>query len=119
MKLYYLAAALATTLTMKTFMEPVNIMAKLKRLEYAIKTGKIRKNQVEGIDTRLKAYSLGFISFLLPLLFTYLLFDWASPNQKTTLWYIIAVTILGNLYLTYAIDKYHVEIEKLTQDQKK
>jgi hypothetical protein len=119
MELLYLVAALATTRTIHGSMEPKNIIDKLSRLENAIKTGKIRKPMMQGIDTRAKSYGVAAVAIAIPTIISYFVIGFIDPPQDALLWYTAIVLLVGELYLTYAIDNYHVQIEKVTQAQKK
>ena len=119
MEILYLVAALATTRTIHGSMEPKNIIDKLSRLENAIKTGKIRKPMMQGIDTRAKSYGVAAVAITVPTVIAYFTISLIDPAQDALLWYTAIVLLIGEVYLTYAIDKYHVQIEKVTRAQKK
>ncbi len=116
---HIIAAAAATTTAIHGAMEPSNLFEKLKRLDEAIETGKIRELPMKGIDTRTKSYAVGITFMTVIGLIAYAIINAINPSVEAALQYIVAVLVLGELVLMGRLDSFHVLIEKITQKQKK
>ena len=116
---YILAAAVATATAVHGAMEPRNVNDKLARLGQAIKTGKVRKPMIEGIDTRAKSYAIGVFMLGFMTAISYAIINWADPTLEAAMQYTVGVLLVGELVLIAGLDAYHVAIEKLTQAQAK
>jgi hypothetical protein len=115
MEWHILLAAVTTAMSLHAVMEPDNLMRKLRRLDVAIKTGKIQELPLKGINTRPKSYAVG-ISFMLVLTtLAYLVARLIHPSQLAAIKYCVAVAIIAELILMMRLDVYHVEIEKITR----
>ena len=100
-------------------MEPTNILQKLERLNTAIKTGKIVDPAIKGIDTRAKAYALAFFVVTLFSAIGYAVASVINPSVEAALQYSVVVAFVAEIILALRVDKYHVEIEKMTKQHKK
>ncbi len=119
MELQLLLVAVATSTSIHTALEPDNVLRKLRRLATAIRTGKIEELPMKGIDTRPKSYGLGLAILAIVGLIAYFIASLIDPSVDSSIKYSIAVVLISELVLGFKLDKYHVEIERLTQSQKK
>ena len=119
MEWHLIGAAVATSVSMHSAMEPGNILQKLQRLAKAVNTGVIDEPKVKGIDTRAKAYMLGAGFVIFMALIAYLVLSALDPGVEAALQYSVLVLVVGDFVSTVRIDKYHADIEKLTQAQGK
>jgi hypothetical protein len=108
-------AAMATSTGLHAAMEPDNIMRKLRRLNNVINTGKIDSLPMKGIDTRPKAYAVGVAFLVIPTAIFYTIAKAIDPSANSAMKYSIVVMLLSAIILTFKVDKYHVEIEKMTK----
>ncbi|MFT4532447.1 MAG: hypothetical protein ACI9T8_000470 [Candidatus Saccharimonadales bacterium] len=115
MELYTVLAAAITATALHRMMEPMNILAKLVRLDNAIRTKKIDDPQMKGIDTRAKSYGLAIAILGVMFAVTYGVISLFDASNDALVQYSIIATVLSELVLTVGIDKYHVAIEKLTK----
>ncbi len=108
-------------ITMEIFHMPIEVLSvryKVKRLA-AYSSGKIWKEEKLRINTRLKAYAVfvaAWIIFVLPL---WCLFTWLRLSVNVALIYAISTLMLVHIATTTGLDRYHVEIEQLTNRYKK
>jgi len=114
-----LLIALVTATSLHRLSEPGNINYKLERLEKATKTGEIETPPLKGINTRAKAYGLSFAIVGITTLITYFLAGLFDPALKPTAIYCSVVLLLSDIVSMISIDKYHLNIEKLTKRLKK
>ena len=119
MEWHILLMAAVTATSLHSIMEPKNIMDKLERLSEAIKTGKVRKPMIEGIDTRTKAYGIGIVMLAGLTLLGYFIANFFDPSVDFAIKYSIVVVLVAELILIAEIDKFHIDIEKVTQRLKK
>lgn len=110
-------AAVVTGTSLHTIMEPGNILIKLWRLDRTLQSGIVPKLPIQGINSRLKAYSFGIavISFL--ILISFALVNWVNPSPLGAIQYSIVTAIAAELILMMRVDRYHVDIERITQEQ--
>lgn len=109
---------LVTNEFIHTNFEVHNIREKVKRLKaYIAKTP--YKEMSLKIDTRAKSYSisaLSFFLFIVPIYFAYSFFDISEINAYKLMAGLLVLTFFTNAYF---IDKYHVEIERVTKKFRK
>lgn len=114
-----LLIAVATATSIHRLFEPGGINYKLSRLEKAASSGEIETPPLKGIDTRAKAYGLGLAVVSVTTAVTYFAAGLFDPSIKTTALYCVAMLVTADVISMMSIDKYHVNIEKLTKKFKK
>lgn len=119
MQWHIVLIGIITGVAIHKMMEPVNILFKLNRLKQAMTSGKIIDPQVKGINTRTKAYALGLAAIAIPSAIAYFVASLFDPSVDSAIRYSVAVALISQIILMIRVDQYHVEIEKLTQAQKK
>lgn len=117
MEWHIILAGVVTGTALHEIMEPINVLQKLLRLDTATKTGKIETPMPKGVDTRAKAYTIGIIAITVLSAIAYLIARAIDPSVDGAIQYAVVVAIVAELILMARIDKYHVEIEKMTQRQ--
>lgn len=117
MELHILLAAVATGTSLHTIAEPGSVLMKLWRLDKALKTGEIQPLPMKGIDTRLKAYGVGIFSIVATSAIAYFFINLADPTSDTATKYSIVALLASELILLSRLDRYHVDIEKMTKEQ--
>jgi len=119
MEWHILLVGVVTGVSIHQLMEPMGILQKLSRLDTAIKTGKIVDPIMKGIDTRAKSYALGLIMLTIMSAIAYFITVAIDPGVEAAIQYSVVVALLAEIIAMARIDKYHVEIEKMTKDHKK
>lgn len=113
-----LILALATNELIHNFMEVSNIRKKVTRLDTYIKKKPYKEDNM-NIDTRAKSYSISVIIFVFmtgALFGVYSVFDISGDTALKT---IIALLVASFFVTAVTVDKFHVEIEKVTKKFKK
>jgi hypothetical protein len=116
---WHLLVAIATSTSLHAVLEPSNLMRKLRRLDIAIKTGKIEALPLKGIDTRAKSYAFGLSIIGVFSLIAYICARLVDPGVLASIKYSIVVVLVAEIILMMRLDRYHVEIEKITRSQAK
>lgn len=111
-KLAIFVAALSAAHAMHLFGEAANVRAKLKRLSDAISNKKLKPYPM-NIDTRTKAYGLGFGMPAVITAIFYGLFYWWSPSMNVLLTLALVLIVVSEINTTITLDKYHISIEQL------
>lgn len=101
-----------------SMLEPMNIRTKVKRLVAYIDKQTPPKVP-QGIDTRPKALGLAFVMVALPFGLAYIVVTSLEPAPRTAIWFALATMLVIEVVNSVNIDKYHVEIEKVTRQFKK
>jgi len=115
MDTYLLLSAVVTATALHRIMEPMNVLAKLERLDGALKTGKIADPQMKGIDTRAKAYAVSSAFIVVMSAIMYVVFGFLDLSPENSAVYAVIVSLIAWFLSTAKLDVYHVEIEKITQ----
>lgn len=110
--------ALATAELLHNIMEASNVRRKVARL-YAYINKKPFPEIPVNIDTRPKAYALTIISFVALTGLSLGVLSLMNLKGDTALVYLAVVLTLAFFSLAYLLDKYHVEIERVTKPFKK
>jgi hypothetical protein len=108
-----LVLALATAELLHNILEVSNVRRKVARLSAYINKQPYEEMKIK-IDTRAKAYGLSLVSFVVLTGVFLGVFSLLNLKGDAALWYVIAVLTLAFLSLAYLLDKYHVEIERVT-----
>ena len=118
MNLYYLVLALCINEFIHVCSEAWAARDKVKRLSDYINK-KPHKEMKLKVDTRLKSYafSLGIIIILTPIF--YLTISFLNLGNETCLLLSVAILIVSYVVSFVWMDKYHVDIEKVTKIFKK
>lgn len=116
---HIILAAVATSTSLHAVMEPGNILLKLWRLEKTLDTGKVMELPMKGIDTRAKAYGVGLVAIAAMSALAYVVVNLIDPSPIGAMQYSVVVIVLAEIALMMRIDRYHVDIEKITQKQAK
>jgi hypothetical protein len=119
MEWHIIVAAIATSTSLHSVMEPDNIMRKLKRLKTAMDTGEIEELPMKGIDTRLKSLGVWFAILSILIVLSYLAINSVNPSIDNALIYSVLILVLGDFLTTIKIDQYHILIEKITKTTKR
>ncbi len=113
-----LVLALATAELLHNIMEATNVRNKVARLHAYI--NKLPAKEIPiNIDTRPKAYGLTVASFVILVGLSFGVLSLLNLNGNAALWYAVAVLALAFFSLAVLLDKYHVEIERVTRPFKK
>lgn len=113
-----LILALSLNELIHNVLEVDNMRKKLARLTATIDK-KAYKELPVNIDTRAKSYSvslIAFVAFVGPL---WLLTTWLSLDQTLILKLSIGLLVASFLATAFTVDKWHVDIEKITRRFKK
>jgi hypothetical protein len=109
-----LVLALATTELLHNIFEVSNVRRKVQRLNAYIKKQEYKEMPM-NIDTRPKAYGLSAISLVVLVGVFYGVFSIVNLSGNAALWYAVVVLVLAFVALSVLLDKYHVEIERVTR----
>ncbi len=109
-----LILALLTNELLHNVIEIMSVREKVKRLD-AYSSGRKWKEMKLNIDTRTKSYSLSLVGLIVVVLPLWGLFMWLSFSLYTALKYGIIVLVLTYWLTAIGLDKYHVEIERITR----
>lgn len=107
-----LAAAIAHT--GHSLFEPVNIRAKVARLQKHMDKEPVKEMPV-NINTRPKAYLAAAVTLAVMFIPAWLIVSAVDPQPKTAMLWAFWLTVLIEVVNTVVIDKYHVDIERLTR----
>lgn len=113
-----LVLALATAELLHNIMETSNVRRKVARLHAYINKKPFPEIPM-NIDTRPKAYGLTIASFVILVGILFGVFSLVNLEGNAALWYLIVILSLAFFGLAYLLDKYHVEIERVTKPFKK
>ena len=100
-------------------LEPVNILNKVRELQALVNNKKPTVKIYPGIDTRAKAYTLGFLVLFLPTLVVFGLLSLVQIDISTAMILCIIVILTIEVINEVAIDRYHVEIEQISKKFRK
>lgn len=106
--------AASVTHGMHSLMEPVGMRSKLSRLEAYINKRPWKEMKV-NIDTRPKALGIGFGVTAVLFVITLLIVSGIDPQVRTAIILAVGIMALVEFINTISIDRYHVEIEKITK----
>lgn len=109
-----LALALATADLLHNIAEATNIRGKVARLSAYINKQPYTEMKVK-IDTRAKAYAITLISFIFLVGLPMIVFSLLNLTISSAFWYIVVVLTISYFVLAVLVDKYHVEIERVTR----
>ncbi len=113
-----LILALSLNELIHNFWEVQNMREKLRRL-IAYRDGKQYKELPVNIDTRAKSYFVSVIAFVVFVGPLWLLFTWLQLDQTIALKVSAVFMILAFAATAFAVDQWHVDVEKITQAIKK
>lgn len=113
-----LALALSLNEIIHNYLEVHNMRGKLKRLT-AYMQKKQYKEMPFNIDTRLKSYTVSLIAFVAIVGPLWLVFTWLDLEQILALKIIVVYLMLAYAVTAVSVDKWHVEIERITRQFKK
>ncbi len=109
-----LVLALVTAELLHNIMETGNVRRKVARLRAYIDKNPVKEMPI-NIDTRPKAYGLSFVSFIVLTSVLFGIFSVINLRGEVALWYVVGVLTLAFFSLAVLLDKYHVEIERVTR----
>jgi hypothetical protein len=109
-----LVLALATAELLHNIMEVGNVRRKVARLSAYINKQPYEEMKMK-IDTRAKAYGLSVMSFVVLTGVSLGAFSLLNLKGDAVLWYGVVVLTLAFFSLAYLLDRYHVEIERVTR----
>ncbi|HEY1646003.1 MAG TPA: hypothetical protein VGF75_06620 [Candidatus Saccharimonadales bacterium] len=109
-----ISAGLAIGHTLKAFIEVNNANTKVKRLSEIVHNRSVKPYPV-NINTRLKAYSSLFGFYVVLSVISFFVLRWLNPTLRTTIWIAAAALLIGEVVYLVGLDKYHVNIGKLTK----
>ncbi|MDB5165701.1 MAG: hypothetical protein JWM00_591 [Candidatus Saccharibacteria bacterium] len=109
-----LVLALATVELLHNVMEVSNIRRKVARLNAYITKQPVEEMKMK-IDTRPKSYALSFVSFIVLTGVPFGVFSVLNLKGDSALWCVATVLILAYFGLAVLLDKFHVEIERVTR----
>lgn len=106
--------ALSANAFMHITIEIWSVREKVRRLS-AYMNKKPYKEFPLNINTRLKSYTFSLIGFLLMTGVAYIFFCWLNLSASTAYRVIVGLFIATFLMIAIGLDKYHVEIERVTR----
>jgi len=116
--LLHLVLALAATEVLHNYIECQQVRKKLSWLKLTT-SGKPYHNDLPfEVDTRLKSYALSLLGLMVFTAAFYGIFSWLKPPATPALVSTAALLLTAHLLVAYLLDKYHVEIGALTNEQK-
>lgn len=113
-----LALALAVNELFHNIMEVGNIRNKVKRLQAYINKEQFKEMPMK-IDTRPKAYALSTVAFIVTGGILFGIFSLLDVNADAAIIAIVGLLIVTYFITAVVVDKYHVDIEKVTRQFKK
>jgi hypothetical protein len=112
--LIYLVLALAAGELVHNLIESQEVRKKVKWLGLGL-TGKPYKDNIPfKIDTRAKSYALSLIGLVITTAIFYLIFSILKLSDHKSLEVVVVLLILAYVVTAVILDKYHVEIARLT-----
>lgn len=108
------ALALATADLLHNIAEAANVRNKVARLNAYISKQPFTEMKLK-IDTRVKSYGISLVSFVVLVGLPLALFSWLNLSISAAFWYIVTVLTISYFALAVLLDKYHVEIERVTR----
>lgn len=109
-----LTLALVTADLLHNLAEASNVRNKVARLSAYINKQPYTEMKMK-IDTRPKAYGLAAASFVILTGTSLIIHSFLNLGGDTALWYAIVVLVISYFVLGVLLDKYHVEIERVTR----
>jgi len=113
-----MALALATNELLHNIMEVSSIRNKVARLQ-AYVDKKEYKEMPMNIDTRPKAYAISAVAFVVLVGILFGVYSIFNINADTAIKIIIGLLVVTYIVTVVTVDKYHIEIEKVTRLFKK
>lgn len=109
-----LVLAVATTELLHNVVEATNVRNKVARLSAYINKKPYKEMSVK-IDTRAKSYGIAAGAFVVLTVIALGIFSLLNLQGNAVLWYLIVVLVLAYAVRSVLLDKYHVEIERVTR----
>ena len=114
-----LALALAAGELVHNVVEAQEVRRKVDWLRLTM-AGKSYKDPLPfPIDTRAKSYALSLAGLVGFTAIFYLIFTWINLSANAALWTIVILLLLAYVVIAFLLDKYHVEIGRLTNPLRK
>lgn len=117
-----LVCALALALFVMLCFETSQVRRKVARLQAYLVGQKWRNNWVERhlpVKTRAKSYLISLVGFVVFVGLGLIIFKWLRPGPYMALDIIIALLLLSYAWVAFDLDRFHVEIEKITRKVRK
>jgi uncharacterized transporter YbjL len=109
-----LVLALAANELLHNVMEAMNVRHKVRRLHAYIENKPFEEMPMK-IDTRHKAYSISLGVFIIVTGVFFAIFSALNLNGNDGLWVAAILLIAAFFSEAYLLDKFHVEIERVTR----
>lgn len=109
-----IAAGLSIGHALKAFIEVNNANTKVKRLSDVVHKRPIKPYPV-NINTRFKAYTSLFGFYALLSLVAFFVLRWFNPSLRATIWTAAVALLVSELVYLVGLDRYHVNIGKVTK----
>ncbi|MDB5184150.1 MAG: hypothetical protein JWO07_831 [Candidatus Saccharibacteria bacterium] len=109
-----LTLALVTADLLHNLSESANVRNKVARLSAYINKKSYTEMKMK-IDTRAKSYGLSIAGFVVLTGIPLAVLSFINPHGDGALWYAIIVLFISYFGLAVMLDKYHVEIERVTR----
>lgn len=109
-----LLLALATNELIHNIIEANSVRQKVARLSAYINKKPYQEMKVK-VDTRAKAYGIATVAFVVVTGILFGIFSLINLQGNTALWYGIVVLVLAYFVSGILLDKFHVEIERVTR----
>lgn len=112
-----LVLALATNEIFHNFIETKSARDKIVRLQAYISKKPYKEMKLK-IDTRAKSYGISAVAFIAGVGIFWAIYSALNIAESTALKLIIGIMILSFVVLAVFMDKYHVDIERVTKQFK-
>lgn len=109
-----LALALAANEVVHNIAETMNVREKVRRLKAYIDKDSYKEMSVK-IDTRAKAYAISVAAFVVVVGVLFGFFSLMNLNGNQALWWLIGMLVVAYFSTAVLLDKYHVDIERVTR----
>lgn len=114
-----LALALVAGEVVHNIYEAQEVRRKVEWLRLTMDGKKYKDYIPFQIDTRAKSYGLSLAGLVGFAVVFYLLFTWLNLSSKDAFWTIVVLLLLAYLATAFLLDKYHIEIARLTNPLRK